>query len=248
MPLNTAETIVLDRVDSTNNYAMALIRKGMAVDGTSVFAHEQFEGKGRMGKQWKSKAGENILLSVVTRVDGTPLLRQFELSMAVALAGYDFLHRHLQKNISIKWPNDLFIGDRKAGGILIENILQGTYWQWAVIGIGLNINQLTFISQTPAATSLRIESGRSYEPLVLAAQLKDVLMGKIRAWKSGEGQSFSKVYNERLYARGEKVKLRNGNRTFETTIVGVTSEGELITRDSLVRQWSMGEIQWVIGK
>ena len=132
---------ILDTVDSTNNYAMARIDDGLAKHGMVWFANEQTAGKGQRGKEWASEKGKNIAMSLVLSPEQLKLTSQFHLSAAVALACFEFLSGYIDGEAKIKWPNDLFWRDRKAGGILIENKLQGKTWKWAVVGIGININQ-----------------------------------------------------------------------------------------------------------
>ncbi len=100
--------------------------------------------KDRRGKQWISNKAENIILSVAIPMQWLPISRQFEISVAAALSCHDLFKKYVLANLFIKWPNDIFINDSKAGGILIENVIKGKIWQWAVIGIGLNINQEKF--------------------------------------------------------------------------------------------------------
>ena len=154
--------ICIEKVDSTNNYAMALIKKGAILSDTCVFAMEQTLGKGRRGKQWIALSGLNITLSIVAEMKWQPISGQFRLSIAVALACREFIASLLNQSVYIKWPNDIFINDSKAAGVLIENILKGTIWQWTVIGIGLNVNQETFDEVDAMVTSLKKETTCMY--------------------------------------------------------------------------------------
>src|ERR1700741_1469596 len=103
--------MVLDSIDSTNNYAMEKVHAGMAKHGDGYFAHEQSRGKGQRGKEWHTNKGENIILTIVLEPSSLRLLQPFHLSVAVALACYDLLKMHLGPDVSeepkIKWPNDL---------------------------------------------------------------------------------------------------------------------------------------------
>ena len=146
---------VLDTVDSTNNYAMAQAHAGLAIHGSAWFAKEQTAGKGQRGKQWESRRGENIAISIVFMPTGLRPDQLFMLSVAVSLGCYDFFTAAAGNKTSVKWPNDIFWGDRKAGGILIENIIQGNTWKYAVIGIGININQIEFNPETAPHDSHR---------------------------------------------------------------------------------------------
>ncbi len=144
MPSDTGSFVILDSVDSTNNYAMGIVHSGTAAHGNAYFALEQTEGRGRRGKAWKSTKGENIILSIVGDTSFLMVQHRFNLIAAVSLGCMDLLKLYVKENIKIKWPNDLFHNDTKAGGILIENVIKGKVWQWAVIGIGINVNQTEF--------------------------------------------------------------------------------------------------------
>ena len=136
--------IELHTVDSTNNYAMGLVHAGMAQHGTAVFAHEQTKGRGQRNKAWVSEPGANIALSVIFQPPAFSTSQLFMISKLVATAVLNFFNSYATTDTSIKWPNDIYWRDRKAGGILIENMVNGSTWNWAVVGIGININQVNF--------------------------------------------------------------------------------------------------------
>jgi len=162
--ISLGETLsFLPRVDSTNNYAMAQIRAGLAKHGNGYFAAEQTAGKGQRGKGWQAEPGANIILSLVLQPHWLQVSRQFHLSAAVALGCYDFFHSLAGDDTSLKWPNDIYWRDRKAGGILIENLLSGNSWQFSVAGIGLNINQTHFPDALANPVSLRQITGREWD-------------------------------------------------------------------------------------
>ena len=236
--------LILDSVDSTNNYAMALIQKREINSEIAVFANEQTHGKGRRGKQWQSNKAENIILSVVAQMQWLPVSRQFELSVAVALSCYDLFNKYCLANLFIKWPNDLFINDSKAGGILIENVIKGKIWQWSVIGVGLNINQEKFEEGILKATSLKRATGKEYDVIKLAAELHSSLLKRIEELKAGNFKKMLEEYNDYLYGRGKLVKLKNQNKVFETKIIAVNSSGALITRDSIERKFVYDEVEF----
>ena len=236
--------LVLDSVDSTNNYAMALIQKGEMMTGNAVFALEQTNGKGRRGKHWESNSGSNIMISITTQMQWLSPSRQFELSVAVALGCYELFTKYILANVFIKWPNDLFIGDSKAGGLLIENILHGTLWQWSIIGIGLNINQEYFEEVNLKATSLKKETGKTYNVLKLGKQLHLIILDKIEELKRGNFDKMFEEYNEHLFARNKLVKLKKNNIVFETKIIGVSSSGQLITKDAFERSFNFDEVEF----
>src|ERR1700741_610993 len=117
---------ILNSIDSTNNYAMQKVHAGLASHGNGYFALEQTAGKGQRGKSWTAAHGENIILSVTVETLPVKGLEPFHLSVATALAAKDLLEKYAGNEVGIKWPNDIYWRDRKAGGILIENVLRGS--------------------------------------------------------------------------------------------------------------------------
>ncbi len=246
MPTAPKNFIILKKVDSTNNYAMGLVQKGVAHSGDAVFAMEQTSGKGRRGKSWESLKGQDIVLTVISEMQWLPVLSQVQLSVAVAVACHDFFSGYTGNDVKIKWPNDIFINDRKAGGILIENVIKGHIWQWAVIGIGLNINQEGLETRNLRAISLKQVTGKTYNARSLAKELHENVLAKISDLKSGGYNKMLDAYNKNLFARDKKVKLKKGNIIFETTVQRISSSGELITKDVMERTFGFDEVEWIL--
>ncbi|HKP31151.1 MAG TPA: biotin--[acetyl-CoA-carboxylase] ligase [Chitinophagaceae bacterium] len=236
--------IILDTVDSSNNYAMEQVHAGLASHGHAYFAKDQYAGKGQRGKTWISEPGENIALSIVLNATYPGNQNPFLLSAAIALAGYDFLDDLLKTNVSIKWPNDLYWRDRKTGGILIENIYQGKEWRYAIAGIGINVNQTEF-PEGINAVSIREITGEKFDALELASHLCGKIQTRYEQLTKNNKNLISE-YNEHLFKKKEAVKLRKGNIVFETTVDHVTSSGELITKDTIERVFEFGEIEWIL--
>jgi len=245
MTLASKKFIILESVDSTNNYAMAMVQKRVANSGDAVFAMEQTAGKGRRGKTWESQRGENIVLTIMEQMQWVPMHQQFRLSIAVALGCFDFFSKYLKEKIKIKWPNDIFINDRKAGGILIENVVKGSLWQWSVIGIGLNINQLNFGNDKIKAISLRQITGETYDVVQLSKELHQSILSRLDSLQSGEFSILFDQYNENLFCRNQMVRLKKGNIVFETKIEGISEVGELITMDVMERRFGFDEVEWL---
>lgn len=236
--------LILESVDSTNNYAMALIQNGNLTGIKAVFAMQQTQGKGRRGKHWISNKGDNIILSIPLQMQWLPVSQQFQLSVAVALGCYRLMSEYTPGNVFIKWPNDIFINDSKAGGILIENIIIGTLWQWSVIGVGLNINQEEFKDFNIKATSLSISTKKRYNVLHLSEQLQSYVLNEVEDLKSGKFLQMLEIYNRNLFARNKYVKLKKENIVFETKIIAVSASGQLITRDALERRFNFDEVEF----
>jgi BirA family biotin operon repressor/biotin-[acetyl-CoA-carboxylase] ligase len=237
---------ILDSVDSTNNYAMATVRAGMAKHGMAFVAKEQTAGKGQRGKSWQMRPGQSIALSVVLKTDELRTDQQFYLSMLVALAANDFLKKYIETDTFIKWPNDLYWRDRKAGGILIENVFIGRKWSWAVAGIGININQSRFHGSLPNPVSLKQITGREYDALELAEHLYKFLLRRLEILSEKLPDKIVKDYNKQLYKLNQTVKLKKASAVFETTIKGVSLQGHLHTQDAIERHFDFGEVEWLL--
>ena len=230
---------------------MNMIYEGLAQHGMAVFTHEQSAGRGQRGRSWASERGKNIAISVVISPAALALTNPFKLSASTALAVHDFFSRYAGEETSVKWPNDLYWRDRKAGGILIENTirsnsLEKNNWSWAVIGIGININQHSFPEGLSKAVSLKQICGKEFDPLQLAHELCKRLQSRLQQLASEPFQKILHTYNESLFMRGEKVRLKKGTRVFEAVIKEVNEAGQLIARTTLEEQFSFGEIEWVL--
>src|SRR5690606_26474526 len=122
----------------------ALSKSTPLPEGTVIMAVDQHDGRGQKGTLWQSEPGKNLTASLLLTPTFLDPKQQFVLTAAISLAITRWLASLTHVEVKIKWPNDIFIGDRKIGGILIENILKGKTWKSAVVGIGINVNQTSF--------------------------------------------------------------------------------------------------------
>jgi BirA family transcriptional regulator, biotin operon repressor / biotin---[acetyl-CoA-carboxylase] ligase len=238
--------VILSSVDSTNNYAMAQVRAGLATPGQAWRALKQTAGRGQRQKAWVSQPGENIIISIAMQ-PYLPLQQQFLLSAAVGLGVYDFFSKLAGDETKIKWPNDIYWRDRKAGGILIENLVIGdgavaANWTWSIIGIGLNINQSSFPDNVNAVSLLQI-TGKQWDLITLTKDLCRCLQKRIE--QLNDSAALLTNYNEVLYKRGESVRLKKDTRIFEATIKAVNSQGELVTTTGMEEVFGFGEVEWL---
>ena len=250
--------IELRSIDSTNKYAMALIHgdllpdgQGEAQHGMAIYAHEQTGGKGQRGKNWVSQNGANIALSILLKPYPLSVTDQFKLSVCVAISTLDLFTKYAGDETKIKWPNDIYWRDRKAGGILIESIVKSqesgvNNWQWAIAGIGININQTVFPADLPNPVSLKQITGQNFEPIGLAKELCSIIEKNYQSLIGDDFQQLFNKYQTHLYKKDEKVKLKKANRVFETTIKGVSETGQLITQHSIEERFNFGEVEWVL--
>lgn len=265
--------IELQSVDSTNNYALARLhearlpeRQELVQHGQAYFAHEQLAGKGQRGRIWTAEKDANIILSVVLNPYPLQLSQQFQLSAAVALAVHDFFGNYAGEDTKIKWPNDLYWQDRKAGGILIESVISSSapvkkgglaesekqktaaagQWQWAVAGMGININQTSFPAALKNPVSLKQITGKNYDVVALAKELCECLYTRFNELTEKGFAAIYADYTDRLYKKDETVKLKKDNRVFESIIKSVTPTGQLVVQHSIEELFSFGDIEWVI--
>lgn len=234
---------VLPTVDSTNNYAMALAHDGKAGHGDAFLALEQTAGKGQRGRAWHTGRGQNLAVSVVLQPRPAPAL-PFYISVCIATAARRLLNRHCP-DCTIKWPNDLYYNDRKAGGILIENIFRGQTWLYAIAGLGLNINQTAFDPLLANPVSLRQLTGKTFDIIELGKEFCLLVNGQ---WRLMTQQSalLMAEYRQHLYKRGQQVKLRRQNRVFSTVVQDVSDDGRLITGEFGETAFQFGEVEWVM--
>jgi BirA family biotin operon repressor/biotin-[acetyl-CoA-carboxylase] ligase len=243
--------VELQSIDSTNNYARLQIHAGLTRHGTVYFAHEQSAGKGQRGKSWTSDKGMNIIMSTVVDPALIILSRQFQLSVCVAVSVVQFFQEYAGDETKIKWPNDLYWQDRKAGGILIENIVKinetgNPKWIWSIAGIGININQTQFESALRNPVSLKQIRGKTLDVLLLAKQLLEILNTNFQKLITGQFEKLYQYYIDHLYKKDQKVFLKKDNRVFEATIKSVTQTGKLVIEHAFQEEFSFGEIEWVM--
>ena len=237
----------LTKVDSTNNYAMHVARENLASHGAAWFAHHQTVGKGQRGRVWNDEPGQNIALSVLLQMDWLSISEQFQLSAMVAVAGQDFLSQYTRE-VKIKWPNDIYLYDKKAVGILIESNLKGNTWQWAVAGIGININQTAFAPEVAMkAISLKQITQKQYDTVLLAKELCHYLEKWFRVLRNNGFLEILESYNNALYRRNEYVRFRKGEAVSAIKVLGVNENGLLMLDNEEMPLLAHGEMEWVVG-
>lgn len=166
------QLIVIDETTSTNSY-LAEIAPAVA-HGTAVMALRQTAGRGQRGNSWESAPGLNVSMSLLLRPEGLDVRRAFTLSEAVAVGCAEALQRLIANRecVELKWPNDIYVGDRKLGGILIENALSGAMVRRSIVGVGVNVNQSEFLSDAPNPVSLSMLGVEGLEPVEVADALR----------------------------------------------------------------------------
>lgn len=235
---------ILDECGSTNAEAKDTERFS---HGDAVIAIRQTAGRGQRGRSWESTPGENLTFSVVLEPVFLPAARQFMLSEVVALAVAGTLGEY-GIEARIKWTNDIYVGDRKICGILIEHDLGGGNLARTVAGIGLNVNQTEFPEWLPNPTSMAVETGCRFD----ITEVFDVFSSKLEplyaALERGEEDTVRSAYHGRLYRLGRPHRyFIPGRGEIEGIIRGVEPTGELIVEtDGKEEKFLFKEIEFVI--
>ena len=239
------QLIWLPACGSTNAEAQRLLGENRASEGCTVATDHQTAGRGQRGNRWEATAGENLTLSVVWFPTFLDAGQQFLLSQAVALAVHDWAAALLGPSsaLRVKWPNDLYYGPQKLGGILIENALSGQQIQHSVVGIGLNVNQLGF--EVPTATSLAGLTGRAYDLGPLAAHLLECLERRYLQLRAGRVGALRQTYLQALYRYRELHTYEVAGQRVSGQIVGVGEDGRLAVEiGGSVRWFGLQEIRY----
>ena len=213
---------------STNEHSNILLSKSNPIEGTVISADFQTKGRGQVGSKWESEAEQNVLASAIIYPQFLDLQAAFYLNKAVSLAVLDLL-KPLVQGVSIKWPNDIYIGSKKVAGILIQNALQSGKIQHSIVGIGLNINQLKFSETLPKATTLAIATGRTYDLSDIRTQLWMHLSNRLTQLKNLQFAELDRAYLDSLYQLAEKKQYQGKDgELFEGIIKNVLPNGHLV--------------------
>jgi len=223
---------------STNDMALQALRQKEAGEGSIFITDHQTHGKGQRGNSWETKPGENLTFSLVLQPKFLDLSEQFLLNMAISNA----IRRCLQEYVPgllVKWPNDLVVpGFGKIGGILIENLVGSSGWDYAVVGIGININQNQFAS--PKATSLSMITGNTYPLEELFKLIIVHLEQAYIALKKGKNAVLTREYLQHLHLIEEWAVFKVGEQELEGKIIGLTDSGNLLLELPTGQQRSFG--------
>lgn len=225
-----------DELASTNDRASELIAKSKPPEGTALRADTQTAGRGQFGSRWLSPPGVNLLLSVIYYPQWLAARDQFYLSMAVATGLKNAVEASVAASaanpapeVRIKWPNDLYLNDKKVAGVLIQNSLSGMHIESSIIGIGLNVNQLEFNPDLPNASSMALECGVLFDLDAVMHVLFESLEVQYLGLKNGKFARIKTDYENALFRKGLESNFTQAStqKTFEGVILGVTDTGHL---------------------
>ena len=247
-----------DSLTSTSSQAAALGDE--AVHGTVVVTDCQTSGRGQRGNSWEAEPGMNLTFSLVLRPHGLAPARQFELSMASALALVRVLEKHIGDAagpVKLKWPNDIYVGNCKISGTLIENVITSTTIERSIAGIGINVNQTEFRSDAPNPVSMAQLCGHTFNLGTLLTEFSQAVVDAVDAHllSISEGRDAQKqlvdAYKRCLWRNdGNEYRWLDAatGQTFMAQIDDVGADGmlRLRTADGQVRTFAFKEVAAVL--
>lgn len=239
------EIIHLEEVDSTNAYIMRNVGKLEAP--VMVTAYKQTAGQGQRGNSWEAEPGKNLTFSIFYRPVELPPMAQFSMSEAVALAVVDFLAAN-GIEAKVKWPNDIYVGDRKICGILIRHSVMGEAVSYSVIGVGIDVNQTMFLSDAPNPVSMKQITGKTYDLALLEKEIAEIMEHRLEGIK--EPESRNRLHDEFMKNlwRGDGQEHAfvdtATDENFMARIEGIASHGPMTLRlsDGSERTYAFKEV------
>lgn len=228
--LNTCRSrIMLPKTDSTNREAFRIMEQRCLEEGTLIITPWQTAGRGQAGASWESEPYSNLTFSVILKPHFLEVSRQFLLSKVVALAVKEGIEDLvIPHRVFIKWPNDIYIGHRKIGGLLLENRIMGLSIQVCVAGIGININQRVFQSDAPNPVSMGQLTQRYHNTDEILRKICHSLEKRYNQLEQGDSKAIDHDYLQSLYGINQEREYSSHGKTFRAKAVGVNEYGKLI--------------------
>jgi len=237
--------IKVDAIDSTNTFLRKLYREKQYSSPVCVIAKRQLEGKGQMGTIWQSNFGENLTCSVFMPIEEVFLKDQFFISMSTALAVMDTMRVFMVPKLSIKWPNDILSGKQKICGILIENIVKNGSLSGAILGIGLNVNQMEF-DNLPQAGSLKQILGKKISVEEVASVLLKNIENRFIRCNPKHFEILKTEYENVLFRKNNPSTFKNIEGDYFVGIIqAVTNIGKLrlLLEDNVIKDYDLKEVK-----
>ena len=245
--LETFQKTHLKEIGSTNTYLQESDKDRLLPEGTIVYCDIQRSGRGQRGNSWESEPFKNLTFSLLLRPEHIPANRQFLLSEIVSLATVDVLNRYAT-GFSIKWPNDIYWHDKKIAGILIENVLSGSTFSRAIIGMGLNINQKNFYSDAPNPVSLYQITGRTYKIEKILDEFTEAFGKRYTDTFTNSSDRIHKEYIAALYRNDGVYPFYSDGNIFHASIADVELDGHLLlsTESGEKKRFAFKEVSFLL--
>lgn len=247
--------INLPTVDSTNSFVREMLSEegtGQVISASSlpgftlVVADDQTKGRGQQGNSWETERGKNLTFSLLCHPDFVPASHQFLLSQCMAVAVRNALAKHVD-GVEVKWPNDIYVGDKKISGTLIECDLVGKNIANCIIGVGININQTVFRSDAPNPTSLQLLTGKTHDREAVLSSILNHFLTYYALLTEGKEEAVRLMYKQHLYRREGFHHYRDVRGDFMAEIANVEPTGHLCLRfeNGNIVRYEFKEVQFI---
>ena len=210
---------------STNTLALQLCQNSGPAEGTLVITPNQTAGRGQRGNGWEAEPGKNFTFSLILKPATLALKDQFYLNIFTSLALRDYLTAIGCTTFRVKWPNDIYVGSKKICGILVESQISGNKFSHVVVGIGLNVNQQKFDTET--ATSLSVLTGIQFDLQAELERLLKFLEARYLQLREGKMALLMEDYLKVLYGLNTPLSFEVDGVLAEGMIMGVDESGRL---------------------
>lgn len=237
-----------DQLASTNSFALNGLRHRAVTTGDCICCFTQTQGRGQRQKNWHSAAGQNLTFSVVVDLHFLPVARLFSLTQTIALSIADYVRTRItNQHVTIKWANDIYVDDRKIAGILIETQLRMNHSCVAVVGVGVNVNEIFDSNTSFMATSLAQSTGKTYALVDELITLLDSINTHLRALHTQNYTLIHQQYNDNLYKKNQPIQLCYQNQQNTYILRHVLTDGSLVVEDDSARvhTFAFGLTNWV---
>ncbi len=238
--------IKLDAIGSTNDWLKNKFQSGNCHDGDVVWTMSQTKGRGQHSNVWSSDSQKNITFSLFKRFSGLNSDDSFLINCAVTLAIIETLNNFKIPNLKIKWPNDILSANNKIGGVLIENFIKGKKLNASITGIGINVNQKSFIN-LPSASSMFLMTNRKYDINKVFEELLNTLDLFFDLLKKPDKVQLLSSFEKSMYKKGEWCQFKTNGSKFLGRIVGVSDHGLLIIekKSKKLIQYTNGGVEMI---
>jgi len=225
--METLKILKYTELESTNTFAATLNQNNITEQITVIWAVNQTKGRGQRANRWESEENKNLTFSIILQPENFSVEKHFLISKTAALAIFDALSGFGIKT-SIKWPNDIYFQDKKLGGILIENSLNGPYIVKSIIGAGININQTEFSENLPNPVSLKDICQKEFDIEKVLHKITKAFNNRFQQLANNQEEFISNEYFQNLYRNKGLHLYKNEDGEFLARIIEVKDSGELI--------------------
>jgi BirA family transcriptional regulator, biotin operon repressor / biotin---[acetyl-CoA-carboxylase] ligase len=244
-PFVSNNILVLSEIESTNSYALQAVQAGKMGHGSVVQALHQTAGRGQREHTWQNEPGKDLLVSIVVEPQQYGITNVVLLNMAVCVSLHEVL-RTKCPNVSIKWSNDIYVGNNKISGVLIENTWRGENWNYAVIGIGLNINSIKHNKKGLQATGILVEANEELDITDVRNEVLKALHKNLEHCRV-DTNTIRHEYNKYLKDKDGEVEFEIDGKLTIATVKSVSADGKLgLEIDGEMKKFAFGEVKWII--